>query len=390
LVADPYPRYAKLRRRGRIHYDEHAGLWLVPRYADVVAVLRDRRFTRSYLHAATHAEMGRPSPPAWQAPFWNLIENGMLDMGPPDHARLRSLVSQAFTPTAVASLRGRIQQVMDQLVDDVSGVGEGDLLATVAEPLSVTVIAELLGVPPADRYLLRPWSAAICAMFELHPSDETARAAVRASVEFSSYMRLLARHRRVRPAGDLLSTLAQVADDGDRLTEDELVGTCVLLLNAGHEASVNVLGNGMLALLHNREQLGLLHDNPALAPAVVEEVLRYDTPLQMFKRWVLQDTEICGQTIPKGAALALLFGSANRDPAVFDHPDVLDVTRRTNPHLAFGAGTHYCLGALLARLELAVAFGTLARRLPQMELAARPCWRLAYVIRGLETLQVIC
>jgi len=297
-------------------------------------------------------------------------------------------VSRAFTPPTVERLRGRVQAVMDGLVDDLSGAGTADLVAAVAEPLSVTVIADLLGVPQADRQLLRPWSAGICGMYELSPSEEAARGAVRASVEFSAYLRALVRERRARPADDLVTALAQVVDAGDRLTEDELVGTCVLLLNAGHEATVNVTGNGWWALFRNPGQLARARDDPSLVPRAVEELMRYDTPLQMFERWVLEDSEIRGAAVPKGSELGLLFGSANRDPAVFARPDALDVGRTHNPHLSFGAGTHFCLGAPLARLELEVSFATLLRRLPRMELAAEPAWRPAYIVRGLERLLV--
>ena len=390
FVADPFPAYAALRERGPVHYDEATDHWLVPRYADVNALLRDRRFARSYLHVASHAEMGRPEEPEWHAPFWELVRNGMLDREPPDHTRLRKLVSKAFTPPMVERLRPRVQAVMDGLVDELAGAGTADLVGAVAEPLSVTVIAELLGVPGPDRHLLRPWSAGICGMYELNPTGAAARRAVQASVEFSDYLAELSRERRARPTDDLVTALTRVADEGDRLTEGELVGTCALLLNAGHEATVNVTGNGWWALFRNPDQLARLRGDPTLVPLAVEELIRYDTPLQMFERWVLEDADLHGVTVPRGAELGLLFGSANRDPAVFARPDALDVARQPNPHLSFGAGTHYCLGAPLARLELEVAFATLLRRLPRMALAAEPAWRPAYIIRGLEKLEVTC
>jgi cytochrome P450 len=332
--------------------------------------------------------MGREGEPEWLAPFWYVIRNGMLDREPPDHTRLRRLVSKAFTPKYVEQLRDRIQAIMDRLVDAVEGAGEFDLIATLAEPLPVTVIAELLGVPEEDRRHLRPWSADICRMYELSPTDEDGRIALRAATEFSEYLRTLSRERRRHPTDDLISRLAQVLDEGDVLTEDELIGTCVLLLNAGHEASVNATGNGWWALFRNPDQLERVRADRALVPAAVEELLRYDTPLQMFERWVLEEIEIDGVRIPRGAELALLFGSANRDPAVFDDPDRLDVAREPNPHLTFGAGTHYCLGAPLARLELAISFDTILRRLPRLELVAEPEWKPNYIIRGLRELRV--
>ncbi|CAN5364631.1 cytochrome P450 [soil metagenome] len=390
FVADPYPAYAELRERAPIVYDEATDHWLVSRYRDVNGLLRDRRFGRTYHHMASHADMGRPEEPPEHAPFWHLIRSGILDMEPPDHTRVRKLVSKAFTPRMVEGLRGRVQAMTDALVDGVAGAGEMDLMKAIAEPLPVAVIAEMLGVPESDRHLLRPWSADICLMYELNPPEEYGRRAVAASLEFSEYLRALSRERRERPADDLISALAQVLVEGDRLTEDELVGTCVLLLNAGHEATVNVTGNGWWALFRNPDQLALLSTDPSLVPRAVEELMRYDTPLQMFERWVLTDSEICGVPVPKGAELGLLFGSANRDPDVFDRPDELNLAREHNPHLSFGAGIHFCLGAPLARLELEISFSTLLRRLPHMELVAEPRWKPGYIIRGLEELRVTC
>ncbi|MGZ8641114.1 MAG: cytochrome P450 [Actinomycetota bacterium] len=377
-----------MRDRAPIWYHEPTDHWLVSRFTDVNSLLRDRRFGRTYHHVATHAEMGRPEEPDWHGPFWHLIRSGILDMEPPDHTRVRSLVARAFTPRMVEGMRGRIQRMMDGLVDDVAGVEEFDLISTLAEPLPVAVIAEFLGVPPEDRSLLRPWSADICGMYELRPSEQTARTAVRACVEFSDYLRTLSRQRRADPREDLVSALGQVVDEDDRLTEDELIGTCVLLLNAGHEATVNVTGNGWWSLFRNPDQLARLHENIALVPRAIEELMRWDTPLQMFERWVLEDSEICGTAVPKGAELGLLFGSANRDPAVFDRPDDLDVAREPNPHVSFGAGVHFCLGAPLARLELETSFTTVLRRLPTLRLAEEPSWKPNYIIRGLRALRV--
>ena len=388
FIANPYPAYDELRRAGRIHYDGRTDHWLVTRHADVNALLRDRRFGRTYLHLATQREMGRPPEPEMQAPFWHVIRNGMLDREPPDHTRLRSLVSRAFTPRRVEELRGTIQGIVDGLVDDGLARGEFDLLATVLEPLPVTVIAELLGIPEADRHLLRPWSAEICLMYELNPSEQYARRAVRASIEFGDYLRDLSRTRRTNPGTDLISGLTQVAEAGDRLTEDELIGTCVLLLNAGHEASVNGSGNGWWALFRHPDQLARLRADPSLLPIAVEELLRYDTPLQLFERWVLEDSEICGAQVPRGAELGLMFGSSNRDPDAFADPDRLDLARDPNPHISFGAGIHFCLGAPLARLEMQIAFETILRRLPRLELLAEPEWKPTYIIRGLKSLAV--
>src|SRR5881227_1912657 len=321
FVAYPYDVYAQLRAESPVSFHESTNQWLVARYDDVNSLLRDRRLGRTYLHVATHEEMGRPPDPDHLAPFWHVIRNGMLDREPPDHTRLRRLVSQAFTPRRVEALRPTVARLAGELVDAFVAAGGGDLIASVAEPLPVTVIAEMLGVPPADRHRLRPWSADICGMYELNPTRAAADAAVRACEEFSAYLRDLARARRADPRDDLVTALSHV----DGLTEDELVGTCVLLLNAGHEATVNVTGNGWWSLFRHPGQLARLRDDHGLVPRAVEELMRFDTPLQMFERWVLEDFELHGARIPKGAELGLLFGSANHDPSVFDHPDVLDV-----------------------------------------------------------------
>jgi cytochrome P450 len=388
FIADPYPVYAELRERAPVVHDEATDHWLVSRYEDVNALLRDRRFGRTYLHRATHAEMGRPDDPPELDPFWHLIRSGILDMEPPDHTRVRALVSKAFTPRMVESLRPAIERKMTELVDAVDGVGSFDLIPSLGEPLPVWVIAELLGIPETDRGLLRPWSADICRMYELHPTPEDRRLSVAACEAFGDYLRVLAGERRADPGDDLISQLAIVVDDGRQLSEDELVGTCVLLLNAGHEASVNVAGNGWWSLFRRPDQLARLRADRTLVNRAIEELMRWDTPLQLFERWVLEDVELHGVRIPKGAELGLIFGSANRDPAAFARPDALDVGRTPNPHLSFGAGIHFCLGAPLARLELEIAFGTILDRLPSLELVEEPRWKPNYIIRGLEGLRV--
>ncbi|HEV8564343.1 MAG TPA: cytochrome P450 [Actinomycetota bacterium] len=388
FIANPYPAYAELRADAPVWYDEVTDHWLVSRYADVNALLRDRRFGRTYLHAATHEEMGRPPDAAILDPFWHLIRSGILDMEPPDHTRVRALVSKAFTPRFVEGLRPRVERITRALVDDAAEAGEFDLLSSIAEPLPVTVIAEMLGVPETDHRLLRPWSADICKMYELNPSEEAARDAVRASVEFSDYLRDLSRERRAHPGEDLISGLAHAVDEGERLTEDELIGTCVLLLNAGHEATVNVTVNGWWALFRNPDQLESLRRDPSMVVTAVEELMRYDTPLQMFERWVLEPVKLHGVEIPQGAELGLLFGSANHDPSLFRDPDRMDLARDPNPHLAFGAGVHFCLGAPLARIELQTSFTALLDRFPRLQPVEEPRWKPNYIIRGLESLKV--
>ena len=388
FIADPYPVYAELRAAAPVYHDDPTDLWFISRYEDVNTMLRDRRFGRTYIPRFTHEEMGREPPPPAQDPFWHLINHGILDMEPPDHTRVRRLVTKAFTPRMVENLREPIQALTDRLVDGRRGSGTFDLIAAVAEPLPVAVIAELLGIPPDDRHLLRPWSADICRMYELHPTDEDAAVAVRASEDFSDYLRNLARVRRSAPGDDLISELTRVVDDGERLTEDDLIGTCVLLLNAGHEATVNATGNGWWTLFRHPPALERLRADPASIRTAVEEMLRWDTPAQMFERWVLEDVEVQGVAIPKGAEVGLLFGSADRDPEVFDEADAFRIDRDPNPHLTFGAGIHFCSGAALARLELTTSFATVLRALPDLTLVDEPAWKPNYVVRGLQELLV--
>ncbi|GHJ91776.1 cytochrome P450 [Streptomyces sp. NE5-10] len=384
FVADPYPAYAELRAAGPAHWYGPTRQWLIPRHEDVSALLRDRRLGRTYTHRFTHEEFGREAPDPRHEPFHTLNDHGLLDLEGADHTRIRRLVSKAFTPRTVERLAPTVRGLADGLVGELVAAGGGDLQAAVAEPLPVAVIAAMLGVPEEDeeRAMLRPWSAAICGMFELNPSEETARAAVRASIEFSGYLRELIARRRAEPGDDLVSALIGV----EELTEQEMVSTCVLLLNAGHEATVNTTVGGVWTLLRHGAWEAL--PAPGLSTAV-DELLRYDTPLHLFERWVLDDIEVGGTVIPRGSEVALLLGSANRDPARFGRTaDALDLTRADNPHVTFGAGVHYCLGAPLARLELAAVFDALLRRAPGLRLAADPVRRPGYVIRGFESLLV--
>ncbi|MET9292780.1 cytochrome P450 [Streptomyces sp. NPDC003077] len=388
FVANPYPAYARLRKSGRAHYYAPTRQWLIPRYEDVTALLRDRRLGRTYLHRFTHEEFGRTPPPAAHEPFHLLNDNGMLELEPPDHPRVRRLVAKAFTPQTVARLAPSVERLADGLVRRFVASGGGDLVTAVAEPLPVAVIAELLGIPPDDRALLRPWSADICGMYELNATEEAARRAVRASVEFSAYLRELIARRRTSPGEDLISALIAAHDEDGRLSEQEMISTCVLLLNAGHEATVLTTGNGWWALFQHPPQLAALRADPSLLPTTVEELMRFTAPHQLFARWVLDDIEIDGTAIPRGSEVALLFGSANRDESRFAHADTLDLARADNPHVALGAGIHYCLGAPLARLELSAVFGALLRHAPGLRLVREPRWRPSFVLRGVAELVV--
>jgi cytochrome P450 len=384
VVADPYPAFAVLRQQGAAVRHEGLGLWLAVRHADADAVLRERRLGRLFT--------ARQPADVWETFNW-LHADSILDCEPPKHTRLRALVAKAFARGHVERLRPRVRAIADGLLDDAVAAagpdGVVDLVADYAEPLPVMVIAELLGVPPADQPLLRPWSQAIVKMYEYDRTPVMEEAARTAAGEFSAYVSDLARQRRGAPGEDLVSHLAAVEDGGQRLSERELVATCVLLLNAGHEASVNGFGNGMAALLRNPDQLARLVANPwGLAPTAVEEMLRYDAPLQLFERTAKEDVEVAGVGLRAGDKIAALLGSANRDPEVFVAADAMDVSRDPNPHLGFGAGIHFCLGAPLARVELQASVPLLLERFPGVTLAGAARLRPTFVLRGCETLPV--
>ena len=385
VVADPYPSFARARAVAPVQWHEGLGLWLAFTHAGSDAVLRDRRLGRIW----------RDKEPAERFESFNLVHrNAILEMEPPDHTRLRRLISAAFARGHVERLRPWVEDLAAALVDDLversGGTTPVDVLSGMAEELPVAVIAELLGVPDTDRHLLRPWSNAIVKMYEYGRTTAIEESAERAAAEFVAYLRELAAARRRAPGEDLLSHLVAVRDsEGDRLTEDELVTTCILLLNAGHEATVNVSGNGLLALLEHPDQLRRLRDDPGLLPTAIEELMRFDSPLQLFERTATEDVEIGGCTVARGQKIAALLGSANRDPAVFADPETLDVGRTDNRHISFGAGVHFCIGAPLARVELQASFGALLHRASRIELARPARRRPEFVIRGLADLPVV-
>jgi cytochrome P450 len=385
VVADPYPAFARARAVAPVQWHEGLGLWLAFTHTEANAVLRDRRLGRIW----------SDKQPGERFESFNLIHrNAILEMEPPHHTRLRRLISTAFARGHVERLRPWVEELAGRLVDGLLEESAGsrpvDLLPGMAEQLPVAVIAELLGVPEADRPLLRPWSNAIVKMYEYGRTREREDAAERAADEFVTYLRGLAAERRKAPGNDLVSSLVEIRDaDGDRLTEDELVTTCILLLNAGHEATVNVTGNGTLALLRHPDQLRRLRDDRSLLPTAIEELMRFDSPLQLFERTATEDVEIGGITVEKGRKIAALLGAANRDPAVFPEPDRLDVGREENPHISFGAGIHFCIGAPLARVELQATYGALLDRTSSIELGGEPVRRPEFVIRGLAELPVV-
>jgi cytochrome P450 len=304
------------------------------------------------------------------------------------HARLRRLLARALSPKRVADLHARVQEIAKSLIERLAPGVEVDFIADVAEPLPVIVISELLGWPAAERHRLRPWSADIVRLYESDATDEDAKRAEAACSEFAGMLDTLAAERKKAPADDFISALAALENETEALSRDELISSCMLLLNAGHEATVNAAGNGLLALLRHPQAMQEMREEPALIAGAVEEMLRYDPPLHLFHRYAYEEIEIEGHMIPRGGKLGLLYGSANRDPDMFTEPDRFDIARSPNRHLAFGAATHFCLGAPLARLELRTLFGTLLATTQRLELCEEPEHRPGLVFRGLKHLRI--
>jgi cytochrome P450 len=383
FIADPYPTYHRLRTEDPVHLSP-LGFWVLTRYEDVVSALRDPRLAKEAIAAFVAARFGVDVPPG--------IGLSMLDRDPPDHTRLRGLVSKAFTPRVVEGLRPHIQQIVDGLLDAVVDAKAMDLVEEFAYPLPVIVICEMLGVPVEDRERFKGWGVDIARGLDaimLPPDSEVARRSMTSRRALANYFRELIAERRAAPRGDLLSALIAAEEAGDKLSEDELLSTCVLLLVAGHETTVNLIGNGTLALLRNPRQLRRLRENPALIASAVEELLRYDGPVQRTARIPSSDVTIGGRTIAKGEMVMPFIGAADRDPAQFPDPDRLDIARADNRHIAFGWGIHFCLGAPLARVEGQIAINSLVQRLPKLALATEhPEHRESLTLRGLKSLPV--
>lgn len=387
--ADPYPFYDMLRANAPLFHWEQWNMWFVTDYAICTALLKDNRLGHELLSVMTREELGWGQPLPSQQPLVEVQSSWMLFRDPPTHTRLRMLVHKAFTPRMVEQLRDRIQRVTDDLLDTALQNGSFDVMADLAVPLPVMVIADMLGIPDRDRDLFRGWSRDLAYTLELTDVPEVYEQGARAAAAFSAYLRDLAHERRKQPQTDLISGLVAAEEAGDKLTEQELISTCILLLVAGHETTTNLIGNGLLALLRNPDQLARLRDNPDLGRTAIEELLRYDSPVQMTSRSALQDVEYNGQRIRKGTQISFMLGAANRDPAQFDQPARLDITRDPNPHLSFSNGIHYCLGAPLARLEGQIAIQTVLRCFPNLRLPdVTPRYRETWVLRGLESLPV--
>jgi cytochrome P450 len=391
FLADPYPTLDEVRETTPVLYHEELGRWFVTRHAEVRACLRDKRLGRNFRHVRGADEfVAEPLDPRWAA-FWEVERWSLLWLEPPEHTRIRSLVAAAFTPRSVDALRGPAEELAESLLERLVERGRFELLRDYAQPYSIGLICRMLGVPTDRQRDLLDWSHRMVKMYELDTTEEQAVAANDAAASFRDYVRELLAERRARPRDDLVTRLAQARVDGERLSDAEIVSTIVVLLNAGHEATVNTLGNGLRALARHPDEWQRLRDGEAAPAAAVEELIRWDPPLQLFERWVLADGfEVAGVPVPRGQKIAMLFGSANRDPRVFDDPARFDVGRaNAAEHIGFGGGLHVCIGAPLARIELEASLRALVRRLPALQLAAEPRRNPAFVIWGLEGVELM-
>jgi len=374
FVRDPYPVLARLRSHGKPLWHEEMQLWLAATHADASAVLRSKSLGRIY----------SPHEPneMWETFNWLHADSIMENEGT-KHTRLRALVSKAFNRGQIERLAPRIEKIVTELLDLCAEKKEFDLLADYAEPLPVRVIAELLGVSPADAVNLRPWSQAIVKMYEFDVTEAEERAAEKASAEFAEMITEMVEDRKKNSTEDLVSELAQVEEAGEKLTLRELIATCVLLLNAGHEASVNAFGNGFVAAMNDVKSKELLLNNPrAITSTAIEEFFRFDAPLQLFERTAMETTEINGIVMERGSKIAAFLGSANRDEKVFERANHINLERNPNNHISFGGGIHFCLGAPLARLELGISMPAFFEHFPKIEISQRPTRRDSFVLRG--------
>ena len=384
FVADPYPALKVLREASGPVWHDGMQIYLAARHSDANDVFRNKSLGRIFREKTPDFE--------WEIFNW-LHADSILDSEPPKHTRLRSLVAKAFNRQKIEGMRPAVERITIQLLDAIDlkvKAGKSfDLITDYAEPLPVKIIADLLGFPESEEHLLRPWSQAIVKMYEVNPTIQYQTEAKLAASEFAQYVRDLAESRKKNPGQDLISDLASVEENGEKLNMQELVATCVLLLNAGHEASVNAFGNGMVAALQRPDQIKLLRESPReITNTAIEEFMRFDAPLHLFERTATADTEIGGVAIKEGEKIAALIGSANRDETVFSAPETMDLTRDPNPHIGFGAGIHFCLGAPLARLEMSVSLPALWQKYPTMQLASEPIRRPTFVLRGYESVAI--
>ena len=388
-LADPYPLFHRLRTESPVF--RSGSRFLLTRYDDVASVLRDPRFSAK---RKGRVRKNTSAAPPLSGPTGSHMEalmawrgRMMLEADPPDHTRLRSLANHAFTARTVAMMRERIQRLVDELLDQAEMQGETDVIAALAYPLPVIVIAELLGVPPEDRDYIRRWSGMAIAFLDGFRNVTTVD---EARLEFGEYLRKIIVARRASPRDDLLTAFLDVEEGGSKLDEEELLAMCMLLLIAGHETTTNLIGNSLLTLLRHPDQCAMVRDDPSRLPSALEELLRYESPVQIAARVATEDCVIAGVPIAAGTPLTLHLGAANRDPTHFPDPDCFDIARTDNRTLAFGQGAHYCLGAALARMEGQIALGTLLRRFPNLRLRTEYVeWRPNTTLRGPTALHVV-
>jgi len=390
FLADPYPTLSALREETPVFYEETLGRWFVTRHADVRACLRDKRLGRNFRHVGSEEEFGAEALDPRRQAFWDSERWSLLWLEPPEHTRIRKLVAAAFTPRSVESLRAPAEELAHEILKPQLERGAMELLRDYAQPYSIAVICRMLGVPTDRQHDLLNWSHAMVKMYEFDTTEEQAAAATQAAADFRSYVLELIGARRGEPREDMVTALVEARVDGEGLSDAEIVSTIIVLLNAGHEATVNTLGNGVRALMRHPDEWRRLLTGEVSPAAAVEELIRWDPPLQLFERWVLEEgVEVAGRPIARGQRLSLLFGSANRDPRVFDDPERFDLTRpNAAEHIGFGGGIHVCIGAPLARIELEASLRTLVERAPGLTLAEEPRRNPAFVIWGLEGVNV--
>lgn len=390
IRANPYPLYARLRAEDPVHWDEAMGFWVITRNADVSSIYRDSRFSRALGLAGAFRRLPAGERERTQ-PLYESFSKAMPYTDPPYHTRLRGLANKAFTPRVVAQMRPHIQKVLDGLLDAVQDGGRMDVMETVAYPLPVTVIMELLGLPLEQRPQLKEWSNDVFATIGVVRHDPQVMTRGLAGLERATdFFRQYLDQVEKEPKSDLFSALAMVVEEGNRLTREELYANILVLLAAGHETTANLIGNGTHALLTHPDQMQLLRDDPALIANAVEEMLRYDNPAQVAYRVAAEDVEVGGKTIRRGEIVNLMLGAANRDPEHFHEPDRFDIRRPEIHQIGFGAGIHYCIGAPLARLEGQIAFSTFLRRFPNMHLETDKLeWQDHPTFRGLVSLPVV-
>jgi cytochrome P450 len=385
---DPYRFYAEQHLAGGRFFWDQYGHWCIGGFADVSALLRDRRFGRQILHVATREELGMPEPKPHVAAFDLTEKYSLLSLEPPAHTRLRGLVNRAFVSRHVEQLRPRIERLANELIDGFVGNGEVELIRAFAAPIPAIVIAEMIGLPAEMAPQLLNWSNRMVAMYMFGVGEETEHDANRASLDFTEYLNGVIAERRARPGEDLLSHMISAEVEGQKLSQDEIVSTAILLLNAGHEATVHTTGNAVKTIIESGLDRRALFADEAQTAATVEECLRFDAPLHMFTRFALSDLDYDGIRLRKGEVIGLLLGMANRDPVRFSGENRFDPFRRDGANVSFGAGIHFCIGAPLARIELQVALRTLFERLPGLRLAKAPKYNDVYHFHGLKRLDL--